>query len=624
MHAGNGPERPGRAALLAIVGGSLLLLAACSDIERAQPRPRPTAVEPMSITVSQIMRGTISADAGIVGYQRRVVRGYGLVVGLDGTGSRDVPPFLREHMRAIMEKNGIGSDQLGAGRFDADDMLNSADTAIVVVEAALPPGASQGTRFDVRVFADPRTGATSLEGGRLYTTELRPMTNPGLPPTGARQAFAVARASGDILLNPFAQPGEAASIQVNTTVGRILNGGVVTRNLPMKLRLANPSYTKARTIQDAINGRFPREPGQRDDTARGESDEALELTVPPSYRDEPSDFVELVRHTSLFQAGAGKTADSIKRLVLANPEFARSASWRWEALGQRALPIVQSLYDFPEELPRLAALRAGARLQDPLVVAPLVEMIQSGSYDSMLTAVQLLALVGTDPYVSQVLRDLASHPDVDIRLEAYEALAEHRDPALNRRVINDSFVLDVVPSDFPMIYVTQTGLPRIVLFGRDVEIRRPIFARAWGNRFIANAEPTDEQIEIYFREADATEGAILNVDPDLVKFVEFLGHEPTAAAPAPGLAMTFGETTGILFELWRQDYLPVDFKVEQDRIRAAILRSETEDLEADRPEFSEGADPDFDFLDPTAEGEFLPGPDGNSGGNGVGESGAGG
>ena len=44
------------------------------------------------------------------------------------------------------------------------------DTAVVVVEGLIPPGATEGTRFDLRVFAHPMTSTTSLEGGRLYTT----------------------------------------------------------------------------------------------------------------------------------------------------------------------------------------------------------------------------------------------------------------------------------------------------------------------------------------------------------------------------------------------------------------------------------------------------------------------
>ena len=55
---------------------------------------------------------------------------------------------------------------------------------------------------------------------------------------------------------------------------------------------------------------------------------------------------------------------SIKRIVVNDPSYAIDASWRWQALGSRALPVIKTLYDYPDEKPRLAALRAGAKLDD--------------------------------------------------------------------------------------------------------------------------------------------------------------------------------------------------------------------------------------------------------------------
>ncbi len=141
----------------------------------------------------------------------------------------------------------------------------------MVVEAIVPPGAEEGTRFDVRVYADPRTGTTSLEGGRLYTTDLRP----GALQVGGGQTFALAAASGAIFVNPFAEPNATSFDTVDRNSGRILNGGVVLKDMPLKLQLITPSHARAAQIQNAINTRFPKERGQRDPTARGESDELI-------------------------------------------------------------------------------------------------------------------------------------------------------------------------------------------------------------------------------------------------------------------------------------------------------------------------------------------------------------
>ena len=129
-----------------------------------------------NVRLKDIARIDVGGDLQLVGY--------GLVVGLNGTGSRDIPPAVRAHMVQEMARRGIGSEAEGYGHLKPDAMLDSPDTAVVIVEGVVPPGAVgrqvtalnqiHGTIFDVRVKADHRTGTTSLEGGRLYTAELRP------------------------------------------------------------------------------------------------------------------------------------------------------------------------------------------------------------------------------------------------------------------------------------------------------------------------------------------------------------------------------------------------------------------------------------------------------------------
>ena len=76
----------------------LALLGACSNIEEAKPRPKPStlAAQPtFEIEVDPILRGTIASEAIFVGFEDAVVRGYGIVVGLKGTGSRMMPAEVR-------------------------------------------------------------------------------------------------------------------------------------------------------------------------------------------------------------------------------------------------------------------------------------------------------------------------------------------------------------------------------------------------------------------------------------------------------------------------------------------------------------------------------------------------
>jgi hypothetical protein len=388
-------------------------------------------------------------------------------------------------------------------------------------------------------------------------------------------------------VNPFAEPGALERDAVIRTVGRILNGGEAVRDIPIKLRLATPSHTRAEILENAINTRFPQERMQPDPTARGESDEAINITVPPSFRDTPSDFVELLRHTTIRQSGAEAVANSVKRALLTDPGAAYAAAWRWQALGPRALPMVRDLYDHPEELPRLAALRAGANLDDPLVIPPLLRMTAAATPETRRQAVGLMGGMRMDPRIDEGLRTRLNDDDLDVRLAAYESLIKRGYRFIDRFVVDGKFVLDIVESDHPMIYVTQVGQPRIAVFGEGLALKRPLYVDAWSGRFMINAGVDDERVEVYYRPPDNGDRTIEVASAKLAEFIPFLGHTTQVDAPAPGLGLSYGETVGALYEIFRQGYLDVEFKAEQDRVLAAIVRQQRSGQVADRPEFSE-------------------------------------
>jgi hypothetical protein len=582
------------------------LAVGCSNIEKAKPTPQASRADrpAIDLEVPQILRGSIASETIVLGYDTPgsrnyepvIARGYGLVVGLNGTGSRDISPQLRAHMIAMASKGGMGSEKYGPliASLKPEALLDSEDTAVVVVEAVVPQGAVEGTRFDVRVAAVPGSGTTSLEGGILYSALLRP----GPLTTGGAQAFALAEAYGPVFVNPFAEPCAVDRDSVLRIVGRILNGGVVVKDMPLKLRLINPSHSRAAMLQTAINTRFPQEPGQETTTARGENDELIQITVPPSWSSRTDEFIEVLRHTTISQANPEAAAMFVRRTLQTNPLLMDSASWRWQALGPKALPIIRDLYDSPEELVRLAALRAGARLDDALVIPELEDMARNGSSELRLGAIELLAGMQVNPAIDQSLRTLLDESDVEIRLAAYEALAKRGDPHMQREIIDRKFVVDIINSDQPMIYITQTGQPRIVLFGDDLEIERPTLISAWSNRFMVKADASDQEVEVYFRAPTADQGLITRVDPELKDFIAFLGHTTTIEEPAPGLGMSYGETVGALHQIWRQRSIKADFKAEQDRILAAILRQKEAAPVVERPEFTESGLPDGDDTEP--------------------------
>ena len=180
--------------------------------------------------------------ADFEGVRENQLVGYGLVVGLAGTGdSLRNSPFTRQSLAAMLERLGVNA---------SNGNLNTRNVAAVMVTANLPPFASQGSRIDVTVSA--LGDARSLAGGQLLVTPLM----------GAdQQVYAVAQ--GPLAIGGFAASGQSGSSVTRgvPTAGRIAAGALVEREIAfdiaaqreLRLALRNPDFTTARRIADAIN-----------------------------------------------------------------------------------------------------------------------------------------------------------------------------------------------------------------------------------------------------------------------------------------------------------------------------------------------------------------------------------
>ncbi len=589
-----------------------LCLLNCETVERAKEvkKPERANISAGYSEVPNMLRGTIKQHVAFMGYSSTyqdsyepiIASGYGIVVGLKGTGSSDIPPQVRAHMIADLARRGIGESTRGWGDISPEQLINSDDTAIVIIEAVIPQAATgrkpsrgnlrpdhpslQGTLFDARIRAEPSSSTTSLEGGYLLPTLLRT----GQLTTGRSQTREVAFVSGEVFLNPFANPGSVGSDAVHRNSGRILKGGEVLHNLPMRLVLLEPSHTRSSLIQNAINRVFPEEFGQDGPTARGISDEQIEIRVPPSWKDDVPTFMEIMSHITIRAQQPESVAMSVKRLLLTDPspKNADAASWRWKALGDRVLPVIRDLYDSPEDLPRNAALKAGGRLKDPIAIPFLLdETKESNALAARIEAIHLLKEMPHDPRITFGLRPLLDSNDVEIRLQTAEALIERRDPAVKSFDIDGKFDLLWLPSEHQLVYVTQSGEPRIIMTG-DVSIETPLSLQAWDNNLLVKESPSDDStLEVRYHNVDSGQTSHHNISTSLPTFAIFLAHQSTPEEPAPGLDLSYSRTIGAIHELWRQKYLNADFKVEQDRLLAVIQRLTNDMTFTPRPDFDE-------------------------------------
>ncbi len=178
----------------------------------------------------------------IEGVRDNQLVGYGLVVGLNGSGdSLGNSPFTAQSLYAMLERLGVNV---------RGQNLNTGNVAAVMVTATLPPFTNQGARVDITVSS--LGNAKSLQGGTLLVTPL--MAADG-------EVYAVAQ--GPVAISGFSAQGEASQVVQNIpTTGRIASGAIVERELSfnladlpqVRLALRNPDFTTARRIAQAING----------------------------------------------------------------------------------------------------------------------------------------------------------------------------------------------------------------------------------------------------------------------------------------------------------------------------------------------------------------------------------
>jgi flagellar P-ring protein FlgI len=204
--------------------------------------------------------------ANIEGVRQNQLVGYGLVVGLNGTGDTlNNAPFTKQSLQAMLERMGVNIR--GA-------TIRTGNVAAVMVTGNLPPFGTQGTRMDVTVSA--LGDSKNLQGGTLLVTPL-------LGADG--NVYAVAQ--GSVTINGFQAEGAAASVTRGVpTVGRIANGAIIEREIEfalnrlpnVRLALRNGDFTTAKRIAAAVNDFLGAKAAEPLDPS------TVQLSIPPEFK----------------------------------------------------------------------------------------------------------------------------------------------------------------------------------------------------------------------------------------------------------------------------------------------------------------------------------------------------
>ncbi len=230
--------------------------------------------------------------ADIKGVRQNQLVGYGLVVGLEGTGDSDDSLFTIQSLASLLEKMGVTVQTK-----DIEDVEN---VAAVMVTAELPPFASQGSRIDVLVSSIG--DAENLQGGTLLFTPLRAADG---------QTYAVAQ--GPVSTGGFAVSGNSGDqVQKNfPTVARVVGGALVEKEIhsdfnqkdSLTLALHEPDFTTAARVAQAINRAFYSQ------LARTENAGSIHVSVPENYLGDTVQFVTMIE-------SLGVTPDTVSKVVV--------------------------------------------------------------------------------------------------------------------------------------------------------------------------------------------------------------------------------------------------------------------------------------------------------------------
>lgn len=472
---------------------------------------------------------TIGSLANILTPASEAVEGYGVVGGLNGTGSAECPPQIRAYLKRYIRKQLASSGN--PTRLNIDNYINSSGTSVVLVEAVIPAIASKNQYFDVRVTALPGTQTTSLEGGILMSTELK---RPG--------SFGIA---SDVLADA---EGPIFTDKINTTdpkIGYVLGGGKVLNEYRIVLALHESDFTMANRIRNRLNGRFG------DNTARAVLPDRVEVMIPGQYKKQKQRFVSMIKATYLTQE-AKATAERVRTLVtkLADSPDKYESEVGLEAIGKQSLGGLNVLLDSADERVRLHAARSMLNLGSDAGLTALRQIALDTHSPYRLEALEAIAVGAVRRDAAAVARKLLRDDDFKITLAAYQHLRQLDDIGITQEFIGRNFYLEqTAQCNRQVIYVSRSGQPQIVLFGAPIQCQSNIFIESADGRITINT-PAGKNYVTIMRKHPKRPGVVarLNSSFDLSDIIKTLCEEPPSEEykDRRGLGVSYAEAVALL------------------------------------------------------------------------------
>jgi hypothetical protein len=345
-----------------------------------------------------------------------------------------------------------------------------------------------------------------------------------------RQGSVLGNAEGPVLVDPSADPKTDAAL---VTRGRILGGGVAlkSRSLGLVIGHQHQSIRMSEQVAAAINHRYyTHVDGRKQGVATPKTEEFIELVLHPRYKDNVGRYIRVVRNIPVSES-AQVLQDRLKLLdhQLSDPLTAANAAIRLEAIGsEQAIEILNRALETNDPEVRFYAAEALAYLDQTTAVKTLSAVAR----DEPAFRVNALAALSAmdDVMAYDALSDLLAVPSAETRYGAFRALwaMNENDPLVRGEKLGDQFtyhVLDV--SGPPMVHVTDSYRPEVVLFGKGQHFDLPLVLDA-GPCILINGQSGGKIIVSRFKPGDEPDQRTVSTSIDEVihAIVELGGTYP--------------------------------------------------------------------------------------------------
>lgn len=413
------------------------------------------------------------------------VEGVAAVNRLPGTGGSVPPSALRDELIDEMKKHEVPDPNL---------FLELPETALVRVQAIIPPGVRRGDPIDLRIISPPQTSATDLHGGWLMDTRLRQQqTLSGM----VRKSDVLVVGTGQIFTRADSESGEDMSLKIE---GVVLGGGRIQQDRKLGL-VIRPEYQHVKMsakLAEAINQRFYFYDGAtRGGIAKAREDDFIEISVHPRYRRNVHRMMAVIGNV----VAAGESANTQHRLIdlgkrMSEPTTAADAAMQLEALGEAAVPTLLETLKNPDAEIRFYAAEALAYLDHSEAIEPMERAAADQPAFRYASLVALEGMNGRAPL--DALQRLTNEQSIETRYGALRSIRRRPDGQVVMRPVKlGSVEFYNIPSEGQnFIAVSLADRPEIACFGEDAPIKITDFLMGPGGLVVRPEKDDSSKIRI--------------------------------------------------------------------------------------------------------------------------------